>query len=838
MSTSRRAARWVLSLAMLGGGVASADQAATPVVPRGFEALDGYSYFALPLKASDLVRQRGPQDIVLLIDTSASQVGEFRTQSLDLAERFLKSLDSADRVQVVAVDIDSTPLTTGFLSGSDAAAEAMPRLRQRFPAGSTNLGAALTAAAASIESGRSGAIVYLGDGMSTAALVQPKEMSKLTTSLRERQIPVHSAAIGSRVDLQLLGILAEHTGGVVIQDEKDANSATLSAKLVAAAKGAVEFPETLKVDWAGAQLEPSIPLPLRSDRATLYLSRGGKDSGRLQLGERVWDVSEGRMALGYECLAPMWRQAKATDGISISLAGEELLAAAQEEFVQTITRLEGNGDKALQAGDNRAAEQIGLTLKQLSPNNARAGELIKKSNIVLAQAEAPAPPAPGLAVPPVPVDPLNSRQQPSGLSAIGDVENARRAREQKLAAEVQRGIDEARVIGQSDPAGAIGYLEQLYATVKASTDIDKGGYDRLVSRVQSELQAARNKREVRELQAQAVGRREIELERQRDLARQLRLENAETERLVDRIRALMAEGYAGNPAGFGEAEVIARQILSEKPGSSLGAALVFTTEAAGQVDSAERLRQIRYDRLLDTLYQAELAHIPFPDEPPVRYPPAEVWQALTQRRLKWKSVDLHRNSPNETKIYNALSQNTEIEFPDNTLKEVIDYLKQIHNIPIEFDEVALQDAGVNKDEEKVSLTLSGITLRSALKIMLEGVSTPLTYVIENEIMKITTEEKANEVRTTRVYPVADLVILLTPLGGGFGGGALGGGQGQQGGGFGNQGGGGGGGFGGGGGGGGFGGGGGLGGFGSIPAAPVSDLNVDLKKKPAQIAPQD
>jgi len=799
------------------------------VVPRGFEALDGHSYFALPLKPSGLTETRGPQDFVLLVDTSASQIGEFRVQSLDIVQRFLASLGAQDRVQVVAVDVASTPLTSRFLPGSDAAAEALPKLRQRFPAGSTNLGAALKNAENLIDSSRTGAIVYVGDGMSTAALVQPQELVQLTSELRQRQIPVHSAAIGSRVDLQLLGILAEHTGGVVVRDADSAQPALLADKLAAATRGAIEYPETLEVTWTGGQVEPSIALPLRGDRSTVYLARGKHpEQATVQLGANRWELSDARMAQGYEFLAPMWQQARETQGVSVSLAGEDLLAAVQEEFVETVERLEGQGEQALKAGDRKKAEQIGLTLRQMAPNNARAGEFLKASGIALAQAEVPAPPAPGIAPPAA--DPLNSREVPSGRTSIEDVENARRAREQKLAAEVQRGIDESRQIGETDPAGAISYLEQLFATVKASTDIDKQGYDRLVSKVRSELQSARNRREVREQAAQAIGRREIELERQRSLSRQMQLRNSETERLVDRIRALMAEGYSGNRAAFGEAEVIARQIMSEQPGSSLGSALVFTTEAAGQIDAAERLRQLRYDRFLDTLYQAELAHVPFPDEPPVRYPPAEVWQALTQRRAKWKSVDLHRNSPNEERIYNALKSQTELEFPDNTLKEVIDYLAQIHNIPIKFDP-AVTDAGVNPDEEKVSLTLSGISLRSALKIMLENVGgTALTYIIEDEIMKITTVDAANEKRSTRVYPVADLVILLTPLGGGFGGGALGGGQGQQGGGFGNQQGGqggGGGGFGGGGG--GFGGGGG-GGFFSIPAAQAPVPAIDVKKK--------
>ena len=56
------------------------------------------------------------------------------------------------------------------------------------------------------------------------------------------------------------------------------------------------------------------------------------------------------------------------------------------------------------------------------------------------------------------------------------------------------------------------------------------------------------------------------------------------------------------------------------------------------------------------------------------------------------------------------------------------------------------------------LKLAGVSLRSVLKLLLEPAQ--LTYVVENEVMKITTSTKAGEKLSTRVYPVADLVIPI------------------------------------------------------------------------------
>src|SRR6185369_12394382 len=96
----------------------------------------------------------------------------------------------------------------------------------------------------------------------------------------------------------------------------------------------------------------------------------------------------------------------------------------------------------------------------------------------------------------------------------------------------------------------------------------------------------------------------------------------------------------------------------------------------------------------------------------------------------------------------------------------------------------LTDEGVALDQP-ITLKLAGVTLRSVLKLLLEPVQ--LTYVIEDEVMKITTSAKAGEKLTTRVYPVGDLVIpIITPRGG-MGGMGMMGGMGGMGGGMGGMG---------------------------------------------------
>jgi hypothetical protein len=239
----------------------------------------------------------------------------------------------------------------------------------------------------------------------------------------------------------------------------------------------------------------------------------------------------------------------------------------------------------------------------------------------------------------------------------------------------------------------------------------------------------------------------------------------------------MYEGYIGNADAFERAEEVARASFELAPYAGVTSSAIFDAEAAGQLDKAQRLRYRRYDMFLATLHQVEMAHIPFPDEPPIVYPAPEVWKSLTERRQKWASVDLMRWNPTEEKIRRSLDKPTNVEFLDLALEDAITYLKEYHNINIWMDKQTLTDEGVALDQP-ITLKLAGVSLRSVLKLLLEPVQ--LTYLIENEVMKITTATKAGEKLATRVYPVADLVIpIRTPRIRGMGGmmGGMGGGMG-------------------------------------------------------------
>ncbi len=133
----------------------------------------------------------------------------------------------------------------------------------------------------------------------------------------------------------------------------------------------------------------------------------------------------------------------------------------------------------------------------------------------------------------------------------------------------------------------------------------------------------------------------------------------------------------------------------------------------------------------------------------------EAKQRAADGKEAYEPVYLSGRGPAERKIEAVLNSPTELAFKDTPLTDVADYLKDKHQIEIQLDKKAMEEASI-APETKVTCNIKGITLRSALRLMLRELG--LTYVIANEALYITTTEAAEAQLTTVIYPVADLVV--------------------------------------------------------------------------------
>ena len=108
---------------------------------------------------------------------------------------------------------------------------------------------------------------------------------------------------------------------------------------------------------------------------------------------------------------------------------------------------------------------------------------------------------------------------------------------------------------------------------------------------------------------------------------------------------------------------------------------------------------------------------------------------------------LPKHEVNE-RIRRVLSDETRVTFVETPLADAVAMLSQDHDIPVLLNKRALEELGLTEDTP-VDIDLSGVSLRSVLKIML----TPLdcTFIVKDEVLQITTLEHAEQNPVLRSY---------------------------------------------------------------------------------------
>lgn len=111
----------------------------------------------------------------------------------------------------------------------------------------------------------------------------------------------------------------------------------------------------------------------------------------------------------------------------------------------------------------------------------------------------------------------------------------------------------------------------------------------------------------------------------------------------------------------------------------------------------------------------------------------------------------------EKRIREVLDELTTLDVIDAPLDEVLRYFETLHHIEIEIDARALLDWPLER-ELLVTSRLDGVSLRSALDLILSELD--LAYLIDSEVLQVTTYHEAGTRFQTVLYPVFD---LLAPI---------------------------------------------------------------------------
>ena len=411
-----------------------------------------------------------------------------------------------------------------------------------------------------------------------------------------------------------------------------------------------------------------------------------------------------------------------------AVAGEQLLPQGASPFT-----LLQQGEQALRRGERNTA------LKFFRAAHAERSQLDLLSQEQLQDHLQMLSSGPGAA---------RGRDSQKSLLNVANSEQMVVARQ--LSAEIGKRQTEAAQLRETDPRAA---LEVLLATKQmveesALSDGMKAQLTRRVAISISEMEKYISDNKA-ELDLDAANKRVLDdIDREREVRLQVQQRLVE---LVQEYNTLRDEQR------YAQAELVAKRAYDMAP-EDLVAQQIWA--------NAKFLRRTMLNREIDDLTEGGVMGVIHDirktggealvdSTSPITY--ADGWRDLVAHRLG--SGDRNsRQTESELKIHQQLRTPVLPRYTDMPLTEVMEALSDLSGVNIHLDPRGLSQEGVRSDT-RVSLSFPReISLASALTLLLEPLH--LTYVIKNEVLKVTSEEIRDGELKTQTYNVADLVIPI------------------------------------------------------------------------------
>jgi type II secretory pathway component GspD/PulD (secretin)/tetratricopeptide (TPR) repeat protein len=172
----------------------------------------------------------------------------------------------------------------------------------------------------------------------------------------------------------------------------------------------------------------------------------------------------------------------------------------------------------------------------------------------------------------------------------------------------------------------------------------------------------------------------------------------------------------------------------------------------------EDSRKLRENMVLNALNQAESPGPYVDSDRPVAIN-KEVLKFANKRGVDKNGININTmrsQSAKELEIQSKLNRPIQVDFHNVPLRQAVDDIRAMTKMNVHLESESLAAEAVNPE---TPITLKGdLSLKCALKVMLDQAH--LTYVIQDEMLKITTPRGARGKQVQRVFSVADLVIPI------------------------------------------------------------------------------
>jgi general secretion pathway protein D len=348
---------------------------------------------------------------------------------------------------------------------------------------------------------------------------------------------------------------------------------------------------------------------------------------------------------------------------------------------------------------------------------------------------------------------MNSNAQPlppGEQSPLEQVNSQQELLRQKLVREILNEEKAAQEQAQKDPKGALGNLQKLRDRV-AAADVEPAARKQLltmVDRLITELQTFIDQNKATIENAEQNNAVKAEVVRGQEVRQQTQNKLAD---MVEQFNQLMEEKR------FPEAEIIARQANDIAPGDPVVVNMIEKAKLARAIYEDMSIRDRTEQGVLASLHSVGESAEPWDDRIPFSFGDPKRWSDLARSRKSL--LDQQRKlTPAEQEIYRSLSKGVEAKFINRPLAEVLDTLGRMAGINVYLDPQGLNAEGVTTDTPVTLNLTQPISLKSALNLVLSPLG--LSYVVQNEVLRITSEQTRDSNTYARAYYVADLVMPI------------------------------------------------------------------------------
>ena len=442
-----------------------------------------------------------------------------------------------------------------------------------------------------------------------------------------------------------------------------------------------------------------------------------------------------------------------------------------------MVRKQKEATEALQAANEyvsakRYEQAIGI-LKRIDPNlltdadRTKRNEMLKTSVVAMS---APAEPVKPIVVEPAKtITVAQESEQPKAITVAqqaqlkpvveqpsnGLAEQAKALGEvefQKLRADGLKAEADARdAFNKGETDVAIAMLMDYTTRVKQSS-LTASRQERLLDPVQRREQTFRMMKRHKDYVTNETTEKRERVQAKLDTSRAEVQKQAEIQKKVAEVHELV------KGSKYRDAEAVALQTKMLDPDNPTLQVLYDMAKRQNRVAQAEKLRSEKEEQYFNLLHEAEQPGPVLNMKNPIQF---DVESQL-QRMQRGDGSDFYQvtRTPAEHVIEQKLDKPLSVDFKDASFYEVLDSLREKGDVNISIDDASLTESGSGLSYANITVTekLNNISLKSVLGIVLEKAR--LTYIIEDDVIKVTTKERAKGRLFTKVFSVMDLV---TPI---------------------------------------------------------------------------